>query len=230
MVHISFDFALRRSTYRFLKLLGRGVSILGRVGMKAVAKKTKKKELSPFQHWETSKAKLVMNVYVAALTEDDDDYMLGSINVDPKAPADMLREYVRRTFQAELNEGPFGDSFLFRKEKKGGQPEIFPRAVEPKRYAKDMTVLRMDHKTMETALCVVIIPEPNVPKVLVEIAPDIDSDDEDATKPEQQQQGANGAGAGAGGDDAKSAVSGASSANNGGDTKPAKGRKSKRKQ
>ena len=222
-MHISYDFALRRSTYRFLKLLGRGVNILGRVGMKAIAKKTKKKELSPFQHWETSKGKVVMTIYVAAKSEDDDDYMMGTIECDPKAPADILREYIRRTFQTELNDGPFGDSFLFQKEKKGSKPEIFSRSVESKKYAKDMTVLRMDHKSMETTLCAVIIPEPNTPKVLVEIAPDIDPDDDDP--PPATAAGTGSGTAGSAGAEGQS-VAGSSNA---GDSKANKSKKAKRK-
>jgi hypothetical protein len=179
IVHMSFDFTLRRSTYRFLRMLARGTNILGRVGYHALKKKTKKKELTPYQHWETSRAKGLVSVYIAATNEDDDDQLLGVVNIDPKAPADILREYIRRHFKDDLNDGPWGDSFLFQKDKKGRKPEIFARAIEPKKYTKDVTVLRMDHITMEATQCVMLTAEPHVSKVLIEIPPDPSPDDDD---------------------------------------------------
>jgi hypothetical protein len=179
IVHMSYDFTLRRSAYRFVRLLGRGVAIMGALGYHRLKQKTKKKVLTPYQTWETSKAKIQIAVYIATVSEEDEDMLLGLISIDPKAPADILREYIRRNFQEALNESPWGDSFLFSKEKKGHKPEVFPRAIEPKKYTKDVTVLRMDHETMETGQCVMLVAEPHVGKVMIEIPPDVNPEDED---------------------------------------------------
>jgi hypothetical protein len=179
IVHMSYDFTLRRSAYRFVRLLGRGVAIMGALGYHRLKQKTKKKVLTPYQTWETSKAKIQIAVYIATVSEEDEDMLLGLISIDPKAPADILREYIRRNFQEALNESPWGDPFLFSKEKKGHKPEVFPRAIEPKKYTKDVTVLRMDHETMETGQCVMLVAEPHVGKVMIEIPPDVNPEDED---------------------------------------------------
>ena len=164
---MSYDFTLRRQIFR----TGRTAVRIGVIAGRAIHNMIKKRQAAipknPYMEWEESPNKEQVMVYFELFEDAEDDELveLGQINMDLKAPVDVLREYVRRNFREMLNQST-GDSFSFKKV--GVKSEIVPRSEEAKKYTKDLVQNKMNRATMESVTCVLLVAEPGAKPVIID--------------------------------------------------------------
>ena len=78
---------------------------------------------------------------------------IGIVEIDLKAPVDVMRIYMHRYYRAVLNEH-VGDSFLFlipleEGAEETGEANLLKREVEPTNYSSLVATFQMDARTME---------------------------------------------------------------------------------
>lgn len=92
--------------------------------------------------------------------------MLGEINMDLKAPCDVMREYVQRAFRKRLNE-VMGDSFLFLARDANGKQHILQRKEEPRTYSEQYAPFIMNAKTLVGSTTITLVREAGVRRRII---------------------------------------------------------------
>jgi hypothetical protein len=182
IVQMSFDFTLRRriakalyavfSVFKMIFNLSKAVYKL----IDAGAKET------PYEVFQRSLNKV--DIAVVLDLEGNNVTTLGEFKMDITAPVEIMREYIRRNFAAQLNE-TVGDSFLFyRIDPVGGvKGQRLKKEDEFKTYSKDYALLRTDATTMMSAMTATLVRDPDRGRVMMEVvAPEAEEDDEELLK------------------------------------------------
>ena len=164
IVQMQYDFTLRRQASNLLlRLFGASIAFVKLIrGLMKTAGGTAE---SPFEYWQRSLEK----VDVMCIIDKGNDHttVLGEFKLDLKAPAEIMREFIRRNFRVELNT-TIGDSFLFFKvDPDTAVEEILLRENEFKTYSHSFCFEKTDAKTMVTTMCILIIPDPNRGRVVI---------------------------------------------------------------
>lgn len=165
IVQMQFDFTLRREVSNLLyRCAGASLSFIKFIrGLMKTASGGAAE--SPYEYWARSMEKV--DVVCIIDKGSDRTTVLGEFKLDLKAPADMMREFIRRAFRAELNT-TIGDSFLFFKvDPDSGHEDILLRENEYKTYSNMFCFEKTDNKTMVTSMCILIIPDPNRGRVVI---------------------------------------------------------------
>lgn len=179
IVQMQFDFTLRREASNMLhRMFGACLSFVKMVrGLVKTASGGAAE--SPFEYWSRSLEKV--DVVCIIDKGNDRTTVLGEFKLDMNAPADIMREFIRRSFRTELNT-TIGDSFLFFKvDQDTAAEEILLRENEFKTYSHSFCFEKTDAKTMVTSMCILIIPDPNRGRVVIpEFAPEAEDEKENA--------------------------------------------------
>lgn len=165
IVQMSFDFTLRRQVfsilYKFYGVAAGTVKFL-RSLMKSAAGGTSE---SSYEYWKRSMEKV--DVLCILDKGGGRSETIGEFKLDMKAPADIMREFIRRSFRTQLN-ASIGESFLFfRIDPDTAEESILLRENEFKTYSKAFCFEKTDAKTLMTSMAVLIIPDPNRGRVLI---------------------------------------------------------------
>lgn len=179
IVQMQFDFSLRREASNMLyRLFGACLSFVKLIrGLMKTASGGAAE--SPFEYWQRSLEKV--DVVCIIDKGNDRTTVLGEFKLDMNAPADIMREFIRRSFRTELNT-TIGDSFLFFKvDQDTAAEEILLRENEFKTYSHAFCFEKTDAKTMVTSMCILVIPDPNRGRVVIpEFAPEGEDEIENA--------------------------------------------------
>lgn len=163
IVQMSFDFTLRRQVFSLLaKIYGISAKLLK--FLRSFVKSAGGEE-SPYEYWKRSLDKT--DVVCILDKGNDRTEVIGEFKLDLGAPAEIMREFIRRAFRTQLN-ATIGESFLFFKvDPDTAEEEILLRENEYKTYSKTFCFERTDAKTMNTAMTILIIPDPKRGRVLI---------------------------------------------------------------
>ena len=183
IVQMSYDFTLRRKVFGVLfKILGVSANVI-KLLRGLVKNVTGGKAESPFDYWKRSMSKV--DVVCVLDKGGDRTVVLGEFKLDLKAPADIMREFVKRSFRTELNT-TIGDSFLFFKvDPDTGTEEVLLRENEFKTYSSAFCCEKTDAKTWVTSMTVLIIPDPSRGRVVI---PEFAEESEEEKQNEELQE------------------------------------------
>mmetsp|Transcript_9073 Transcript_9073/g.20463 ORF Transcript_9073/g.20463 Transcript_9073/m.20463 type:complete len:1632 (-) Transcript_9073:54-4949(-) len=154
IVQMSFDFTLRRQVWGMLSIFF-GFTATGLRMLRGVTKSlgAGSKE-TPFEYWKRSHDKTEISVVYDK--GNDVTTILGAIKMDLKAPAEIMREHVMRSFREQLNP-TIGQSFtFFRINPDTFKEVVLARNFEYKSYSKDWCFEKTDNKTMLTIMTVLL--------------------------------------------------------------------------
>jgi hypothetical protein len=174
VVNMSYDFSLRKYSYRQVKRLAKMLYSVVKMIRSAAKAANNAVHESPFDYWQRSLEKSDVRIFyeIAADTE----IVLGEFRMDLHAPLDIMREYIYRNFREKLNE-TVGESFLFLQIDEESEVEkILPRDDEFRTASKTFANKRTDNKTFETFLAVTIIRDQQRARVLI---PDLEAKEEE---------------------------------------------------
>jgi hypothetical protein len=165
IVQMSFDFTLRRQVfgilYKFYGVTAGTIKFLRGLMKNAAGGAAE----TPYEYWKRSMEKV--DVLCIIDKGNGRTETVGEFKLDLKAPADIMREFIRRAFRTQLN-ATFGESFLFFKvDQDTAEEEILLREDEFKTYSKTYCFEKTDAKTMVTSMAILIIPDPNRGRVLI---------------------------------------------------------------
>lgn len=172
VVQMSFDFTLRRLVFRFLRIFYRMALALFNAGKSVYKMLNSGAKETPFEFWQRSLTKVDV-VFYLDLEGPGDAILLGEVKMDTAAPVDIMREYCRRNFREELNK-TVGDSFVFYRHEP--KEEVCLREDEFKTYSRDFAPMKMDSKTMVSAMTAVLKKDPARGRMMI---PEFKKDDEE---------------------------------------------------
>ena len=184
IVQMSFDFTLRRQVFGALYRVFGATAAFVKLVRSAVKTAGGTSKETPYEFWKRSLEK----VDVVCILDKGNDHstVLGEFKLDLKAPADIMREFILRTFRTQLN-ATIGESFLFFKVDPDTLVEdVLKRDIEFKTYSRDFCFEKTDAKTMVTSMTILITPDPTRGRVVIPEFVEVEDDEEKVNKELEQ--------------------------------------------
>lgn len=154
-VDMSYDFSLRKSFGKAIWGIGKGIGTTVKMVTNVVKTVNSGAEETPYEYWARSYEK--EKVAATLNMGNDQEVALGDIEMDLKAPVEIMREYIHRAFREKLNE-TIGESFLFTIiDEESNKMTILPREDEYRTLAKIYAVQKVDARTFMSSLAVLLV-------------------------------------------------------------------------
>jgi hypothetical protein len=183
-VEMTYDFSLRRIVSKMFWSSLNAVRAVARMVGNIAKVVNSGAEETPFDFWQRSLEK--ESVQVEFDLGNSMITCLGDIVLDLKAPCDIMREHIHRTFRKQLNES-IGESFLFALfDEESNKLQMLPREDEYRTFAKTYAKHKVDARTFMSSLNVLLIKDRTRGRVFIpEFATKVEVEQED----DEQQAG-----------------------------------------